>query len=31
SALFNEVWTFTKQLFNAKPEAWSVDKIAVLP
>jgi (4S)-4-hydroxy-5-phosphonooxypentane-2,3-dione isomerase len=31
SALFDEVWSFTKKLFNAKPEAWSVDKIAVLP
>lgn len=27
SALFDEVWTFTKQLFNDKPEAWSVDKV----
>ena len=31
SALFDEVWTFTKQLFNDKPEAWSVDKVASLP
>lgn len=31
SALFNEVWSFIKKLFNAQPEAWSVDKIAVLP
>ena len=30
SALFDEVWTFTKQLFNGKPEAWSVDKIVSL-
>jgi len=30
SALFDEVWTFTKQLFNDKPEAWSVDKIVSL-
>lgn len=30
SALFDEVWTFTKQLFNAKPEAWSVDKLVTL-
>ncbi|PRZ20720.1 putative quinol monooxygenase [Flavobacterium granuli] len=30
SELFNEVWTFTKKLFNAKPEAWSVDKLASL-
>ena len=27
SKLFNEVWDFTKQLFNDKPEAWSVDKL----
>jgi len=27
SALFDEVWTFTKKLFNDKPEAWSVDKV----
>ncbi|NBL65084.1 antibiotic biosynthesis monooxygenase [Flavobacterium sp. NST-5] len=31
SALFDEVWTFTKKLFNNKPEAWSVDKLATLP
>jgi (4S)-4-hydroxy-5-phosphonooxypentane-2,3-dione isomerase len=31
SELFNEVWTFTKKLFNDKPEAWSVDKLASLP
>jgi len=31
SALFDEVWTFTKQLFNGKPEAWSVDKVVSLP
>jgi len=30
SALFDEVWTFTKQLFNAKPEAWSVNKLTSL-
>ena len=30
SDLFNEVWTFTKKLFNDKPEAWSVDKLASL-
>jgi heme-degrading monooxygenase HmoA len=30
SALFDEVWTFTKKLFNDKPEAWSVDKVASL-
>lgn len=27
SELFTEVWGFTKQLFNDKPEAWSVDKL----
>lgn len=27
SKLFKEVWSKTKPLFNAKPEAWSVDKI----
>ncbi len=31
SELFNEVWSFTKKLFNNKPEAWSVDKLASLP
>lgn len=31
SALFDQVWSFTKKLFNNKPEAWSVDKIAILP
>ena len=30
SEFFNEVWTFTKQLFNDKPEAWSVNTIASL-
>jgi heme-degrading monooxygenase HmoA len=30
SALFDEVWTFTKKLFNNKPEAWSVDKLVSL-
>lgn len=30
SALFNDVWAFTKKLFNAKPEAWSVDKLVTL-
>ena len=30
SEFFNEVWTFTKKLFNKKPEAWSVDKLATL-
>lgn len=27
SSLFKEVWSETKQMFAAKPEAWSVDKI----
>lgn len=30
SNLFKEVWSKTKPLFNAKPEAWSVDKLATL-
>lgn len=30
SALFDEVWTFTKKLFNDKPKAWSVDKLVTL-
>ena len=30
SELFKGVWTFTKKLFNDKPEAWSVDKIVSL-
>ncbi|MHC0448024.1 putative quinol monooxygenase [Flavobacterium sp. 3-218] len=30
SELFDSVWTFTKKLFNAKPEAWSVDKLVSL-
>ncbi len=30
SELFYEVWAFTKKLFNAKPEAWSVDKLVSL-
>ena len=30
SELFTEVWDFTKKLFNDKPEAWSVDKLASL-
>ena len=31
SELFYDVWTFTKKLFNEKPEAWSVDKIVSIP
>ncbi|MDX1754323.1 MAG: antibiotic biosynthesis monooxygenase family protein [Salinimicrobium sediminis] len=27
SALFEEVWSETKQLFSGKPEAWSVDRV----
>jgi len=27
SDLFKSVWAKTKPLFNAKPEAWSVDKL----
>lgn len=30
SALFNEVWTYTKTLFAEKPEAWSVNKLDTL-
>ena len=30
SALFNEVWTYTKTLFDGKPEAWSVNKLHTL-
>ena len=30
SEFFRELWTFTKKLFNAKPEAWSVDTITSL-
>ena len=30
SELFYDVWSFTKKLFNAKPEAWSVDKLVSL-
>lgn len=31
SELFKEVWQFTKQFFNDKPQAWSVERIASLP
>lgn len=31
SVFFNEVWTYTKTLFNAKPEAWSVNELEQLP
>ncbi|AWA30778.1 antibiotic biosynthesis monooxygenase [Flavobacterium magnum] len=30
SELFYDVWAFTKKLFNARPEAWSVDKLVSL-
>lgn len=30
SELFKNVWAITKQSFNAKPEAWSVDKLVSL-
>lgn len=30
SELFKSVWAQTKALFNAKPEAWSVDKLETL-
>jgi len=30
SLLFKDVWSFTKVLFNAKPEAWSVEKLVSL-
>lgn len=30
SKLFKTVWRKTKVLFNAKPEAWSVDKLESL-
>ncbi len=30
SELFGKVWKFTKPLFNAPPQAWSVDKLVSL-
>ncbi|MCA0131677.1 putative quinol monooxygenase [Winogradskyella alexanderae] len=30
SELFDAVWAITKPLFNAKPEAWSVNKLVSL-
>lgn len=30
SDLFTNVWSKTKTLFNAKPQAWSLDKIVSL-
>ena len=31
SELFKMTWAKTKPLFNAKPEAWSVEKFVSLP
>jgi len=31
SELFQGIWAVTKPMFNAKPEAWSVDKLESLP
>ena len=28
--LFQSVWSFTKKLFNKKPEAWTVNKLVSL-
>lgn len=30
SELFQQVWSFTKTLFSAKPQAWSVDTVRSL-
>jgi len=30
SDLFKGIWSITKPMFNAKPEAWSVDKLVSL-
>ena len=30
SELFYNVWNYTKPFFNAKPEAWSVEKLVSL-
>ena len=30
SELFKNVWSFTKKLFNDKPQAWSADKLVSL-
>ncbi len=30
SELFKGIWSKTKPMFNAKPEAWSVDKLEIL-
>jgi len=31
SELFKGVWTYTKTLFDTKPEAWSVEQVVVMP
>ena len=31
SPFFADTWSQTKQLFAAKPEAWSVNQIAIMP
>ncbi|PQJ23338.1 putative quinol monooxygenase [Tenacibaculum sp. SG-28] len=31
SELFKTVWAETKVMFNDKPQAWSVDKLAAMP
>ena len=31
SLLFKGIWAQTKVKFSARPEAWSVDRLAVLP
>jgi heme-degrading monooxygenase HmoA len=31
SELFKGVWSYTKTLFDAKPEAWSVEQAVVMP
>jgi len=31
SHFFNETWQQTKQMFAAKPEAWSVNQLVILP
>jgi len=31
SPFFSETWLHTKQMFAAKPEAWSVNQLAILP
>ncbi|MDB5193461.1 MAG: antibiotic biosynthesis monooxygenase [Segetibacter sp.] len=31
SSFFADTWSQTKQLFAAKPEAWSVNQLAIMP